>query len=97
MKKKTAKAKPKAKVESPSTVEGSEAKAPTPKSKREAADLPNRELVDVKAIVTKKGRIEVGERCVVYETANAIAVWDRNLKRRTMWIARKRVLDLVRE
>ena len=30
MKKKTAKAKPKAKVESPSTVEGSEAKAPTP-------------------------------------------------------------------
>ena len=73
----------------------SEAKAPA--KKREARDLPARELVEgVTAIVWKSGRVEITARQCVYETAKAIAVWDRDLKKRIHWIARKRVLDIER-
>jgi hypothetical protein len=73
----------------------STAKVPMGK-KTKASDLPNRELVEVTAIVLKKGKLAVTDRQVVYETAGAYCVWDKDQRKRIHWIPRKRVLDIER-
>ena len=73
-------------------------KKPTPKvpaeKKAKASDLPNRELVEATAIVLKKGKLAVTDRQVVYETAAAYCVWDKDQRNRIHWIPRKRVLGI---
>jgi hypothetical protein len=82
----------KAKAEKKST----KAKAREPKQP-EAKDLSARALLEnVKAIKLKKGRVEITDRQCVCETAGAVCVWDRDQKKRTLWIARKRVLEIAR-
>jgi hypothetical protein len=73
------------------------AKAEVPAGKKKkASDLPQRELVEVTAIVLKKGKLAVTDRQVVYETAAAYCVWDKDQRKRIHWIPRKRVLGIER-
>ncbi len=88
MKKRTEK---KAKAKAPA-----ETKAPEP-NKQETKDLPNRELLEnVRAIKLKKGSIAIGPREVVYESGAGVCIFNRDLKKRTHWLAKKRVLEIER-